>query len=82
MSDSEHERAVNNRRTIEYCVNNVTSAARKRIETCSGGAQGYPCLERCGTCRQDPFLVVDGEIHRAETHRELLSRSSGGDVNA
>lgn len=57
------------RPVVEYCVNNCPSPDERfgaDIET-----RAMPCLERCGTCRTTPFLVVDGELHTADTHEEL-----------
>jgi len=79
MSNSECEPAANGRPTVEYCVNNVTSPERALIEECDGDTVGYPCLERCGTCQQTSFLVVDGELRREESHRKLIGQSDGGD---
>lgn len=54
---------------VEYCVNNCPSPDERfgaDIEV-----RAMSCLERCGTCRTTPFLVVDGELHTAATHEDL-----------
>jgi len=43
---------------IEFCVANPSSAARERLR--ERGAVERPCLGRCGRCRRERFLVVDG----------------------
>ena len=79
MSDTKHERAVDARSTIEYCVNNITSGDRGRIDAAADETRGYPCLERCGTCKRKSFLVVDGQLRRGENHRSLLGLLDGGE---
>ncbi|WP_169051772.1 DUF1450 domain-containing protein [Halorhabdus amylolytica] len=62
---------------VEYCVNNVTPDVRERLATASVDSRGLPCLERCGVCRTDAFLVVDGELCRADGHGALLAALPG-----
>jgi uncharacterized protein YuzB (UPF0349 family) len=56
---------------VEYCVNNLPSADRERLGAADIEARAMPCLERCGTCRTTPFLVVDGELHTAVSDKRL-----------
>jgi len=58
---------------VEYCVNNVDSETRERLANTSVEDRGAPCLERCGTCRKTPFLVVDGDLQVGESHAALLA---------
>lgn len=58
---------------VEYCVNNVGPETRERLSNAPVEARGAPCLERCGTCRTTPFLVVDGDLQVGESHAALLA---------
>jgi len=62
---------------VEYCANNVGVEDRRRIESMNCETRGFACLERCGTCRSTPFLVVDGEIRRGESHGALVTGVTG-----
>lgn len=46
---------------IEGCVRNVDDRDRRRLRRRDDG-RVRPCLEHCGTCLNDRFLVVDGEL--------------------
>lgn len=46
---------------IECCVRNVAEEDLRRLEAENETVRVRPCLERCGTCRDEPFLVVDGD---------------------
>lgn len=59
---------------VEYCVSNVTGETRRRVEDLPCETQAYPCLERCGTCHERPFLVVDGTEMIAHSHGALRRR--------
>jgi len=54
-------------------VNNVGSETRDRLSNAPVEDRGAPCLERCGTCRKTPFLVVDGDLQVGESHAALLA---------
>ena len=62
---------------VEYCVNDVAGADRARLAALDVPTRGYPCLERCGTCRTETFLVVDGAVRTAESHAALRERFGG-----
>lgn len=62
---------------VEYCVNNVTAETRTKLATASAETRGLPCLERCGTCRREALLVVDGEVHTGDAHDPLLADLPG-----
>lgn len=48
-------------RVIEYCLSNVGDATRRRLRAREDAVEA-PCLEHCGICRREPFLIVDGEF--------------------
>ncbi|WP_121821736.1 DUF1450 domain-containing protein [Halostella salina] len=56
---------------IEYCLRNVDGAARERLRR-RDDTRERVCLDRCGRCYAGPFLVVDGRVETAESHRALL----------
>lgn len=56
-------------RIIECCVRNVDEGVSERMRAGEDTVRIRPCLERCGVCRDRPFLVVDGELI---TPRHLL----------
>jgi len=58
---------------VEYCVNNVSPDVRERLSVAPVDSRGLPCLERCGTCRTEAFLVVDSEFRTANSHGALLA---------
>lgn len=74
-----HGRTEDDRDTpvVEYCANNVTRKSRAVVAKLPGDTRGLPCLERCGTCRTMPFLVVDGTVHKGESHARLCERIQG-----
>lgn len=49
-------------RIIECCVRNVDNGVSDRLREGDDAVRIRPCLERCGVCRDRPFLVVDGEL--------------------
>lgn len=49
-------------RIIECCVRNVDNGVSDRLRESGDAVRIRPCLERCGLCRDRPFLVVDGEL--------------------
>jgi len=62
---------------VEYCVNNVTPPVREQLDSV-GETRGYPCLERCSTCRASAFIVVDGELKERETGGGLVNELQEG----
>jgi len=54
-------------------VNNVGPETRDRLANAPVEDRGAPCLERCGTCRTTPFLVVDGDLRAGKSHAALLA---------
>ncbi|WP_224337736.1 DUF1450 domain-containing protein [Haloprofundus halobius] len=60
-------------RYIEYCRTNVEADARASFAALDATVVEKCCLRRCGTCYTDPFLVVDGEPRRGESHAALVA---------
>jgi uncharacterized protein YuzB (UPF0349 family) len=62
---------------VEYCLSNVD-----RVPDGEGSAEldltGRPCLEHCGTCRREPFVVVDGTLRRGVSLAGLVAESREG----
>lgn len=56
----------------EYCLGNVDSEARRALRESSCEVRESFCLDRCGKCYAEPFLVVDGEVVDGASHRDLL----------
>ncbi|WP_207589329.1 DUF1450 domain-containing protein [Halomontanus rarus] len=57
---------------IEYCLSNVDDDARQRLTSVSDATEAS-CLEHCGICYLEPFLVIDGDFHRVESHEGALA---------
>lgn len=62
---------------IEYCLHNVDAATRARLRSLECRTVERECLQRCGTCWAGPFLVVDGEQHRGDSHADLVAGAEG-----
>lgn len=58
---------------VEYCANNWPPEARSRLDGLECRTRRVPCLERCGTCRTTPFVVVDGSVRTAETQADIVA---------
>lgn len=59
-------------RTIECCLDNVTVDEHQALATSDAGVDMQYCLQRCGVCYATPFFVVDGDVIRGVSHRQLL----------
>ena len=57
---------------IEACVSNIDGQVRRRLDELDTSTVVAPCLEHCGRCYREPFLVVDGELVTDESHAEIL----------
>lgn len=57
---------------LECCLSNVSLDARVALDESDHEIRETICLDRCGDCYAQPFLVVDGDIYTGETHRDLL----------
>lgn len=67
---------------VECCLANVTSDARTELHRSDARVREAFCLDRCGTCCETPFLVVDGEFREGESFSDLvraLDRRREGD---
>lgn len=73
--------AVHAEQVVEYCANNVDEDDRQRIESLGCETRGFACLERCGTCRRTPFLVVGGTVRRGQSHEALVADVTGCGAN-
>lgn len=62
---------------VEYCANNVTCERRPPMAALTCETRRWPCLERCGTCRTTPFLVVEGTLRTGDSHETLCDRVGG-----
>ena len=58
---------------VECCLFNVDESAEARLDATGHDVDVAPCLQRCGTCQEDAFLVVDGDFRFAEDHADLLA---------
>lgn len=56
-------------RVIEYCLSNVDDERRDRLRHLDRTRE-YTCLEHCGICCREPFLVVDGTVVRDEEAKQ------------
>lgn len=57
---------------IECCRSNLPPDGRKELISSPHRVRETICLDRCGTCYDDPFVVVDGELHTGTSHRDIL----------
>jgi uncharacterized protein YuzB (UPF0349 family) len=66
--------------TVEYCLRNVDAATRRRLRDV-GGVETVEkrCLQRCGDCYRDDFLVVDGDRETGDSHAGILDALVEGD---
>lgn len=62
-------------RRVECCVNNVTADARAVLDETVHEVRFSFCLDHCGTCYEEPFLVVDGELRTGRSHEDILRRT-------
>jgi uncharacterized protein YuzB (UPF0349 family) len=65
--------------TIEYCLNNVGPEVRNTLLDIEGSIE-HQCLQRCGECYEDDFLVIDGDIERGDSHADLLKTTGATDT--
>ena len=62
---------------IECCLANVTPDARTNLQESDARVREAFCLDRCGTCCETPFLIVDGEFRDGESFSDLLATIEG-----
>lgn len=65
---------------IEYCRVNVDAVARGDLIVHQVPVKEHPCLQRCGVCYEESFMVVDGEVATGRTHKEILERVAADKV--
>lgn len=65
--------------TAECCVNNVDVSTLDRLGDADVEVTRQHCLQRCGVCREGPFLVVDGAPTRGDSHEAILTALDAGD---
>lgn len=46
---------------VEYCIRNVDPQNRGRLDVLASEVHEHFCLQRCGDCEAEPFLIVNGE---------------------
>jgi uncharacterized protein YuzB (UPF0349 family) len=64
---------------VECCVNNLDLGTRRRLSNKEFLLREQPCLEHCGYCYRDPFVVSDGELQIGETTVEALLSSEANE---
>lgn len=57
---------------VECCLNNTTAALEKQLAELDIDLRKYRCLQQCGHCYENPFLVVEGGLRLAERHADLV----------
>lgn len=62
---------------IEYCRHNGDCTVNDVLLDSSLDVDVRFCLDRCGECYDEPFLLVDGEMVTGSSHREILAEIDG-----
>jgi uncharacterized protein YuzB (UPF0349 family) len=62
---------------VECCLRNVTPEGRDALAALPCEVSVRPCLQRCGTCDEEPFVVADGTLLAGRSHASLASRLEG-----
>lgn len=68
--------------TVACCLNNVNLEEYQTYLDADIEVEMQHCLQRCGVCHDSPFLVVDTDLTRDDSHDTLLttlSNTSDGD---
>lgn len=63
---------------LECCLSNVSSETRVALDESPYRVRESICLDRCGTCYDGAFLLVDGALEVGESHRSLLESVESG----
>jgi len=58
---------------FECCLSNVSSDGLAALKKSENELNETICLDRCGVCYDQPFLIVDGEIQTGDSHKKLLN---------
>ena len=56
---------------IEYCPSNVDGETRRRVAAREDSREAT-CLDHCGRCHREAFLVVDGTVRTGSSHAAIL----------
>ena len=64
---------------IECCLSNISAEGLTTLQESEHDARETICLDRCGTCYAEPFLVADGELRTGSSHRALLQTLDAAD---
>lgn len=57
---------------LECCLSNISPGAQVALDESEHKVRESICLDRCGDCYAQPFLVIDGNIHLGESHQDIL----------
>jgi uncharacterized protein YuzB (UPF0349 family) len=58
---------------LECCLSDVSSDGLAALKNSEYDLNEKICLDRCGVCYDRPFLIVDGELHTGDSHKEILN---------
>lgn len=53
-------------------MHNLTQATQGGDEALEDEVRISYCLDRCGTCYEESFLVIDGELASGPSYEEIL----------
>ena len=59
--------------TVECCQVNEDTKLKAIRAALGGNHIERRCLEQCGICRQEPFLVIDGTLVRGEVLQKMAA---------
>jgi uncharacterized protein YuzB (UPF0349 family) len=59
---------------INYCLSNIDEVTRTLLRRSEFEVVEDFCLNRCGTCYEGPFLVVEGRLFTGESHQAILEQ--------
>lgn len=60
---------------VECCMNNLTPSGQKVLDESNCDVRFSFCLDRCGRCHEEPFLVIDGEPISGASYDEVVATS-------
>lgn len=82
MSDTEsQQQSFESIDVIEYCLANVSTSERQQIESAETSTHGVRCLDRCGTCYKESFIVVNGKPVTGAACDQLIESLDGGETS-
>lgn len=58
--------------TIECCSNNIDFGTWKRLLGTEFNVNKQYCLQRCGLCHNENFIIHDGELITADDHETMM----------